>query len=113
MANLWSGRFSSDPDPTAFEFGSSFRFDKRLFEEDVSGSLAWVEGLTGLGVFNHHEGEMVAAALEDILERGRRDPAFLDGPDEDVHAFVERQLVARVGDLGKRLHTGRSRNEQV
>ena len=56
---------------------------------------------------------MVAAALNDILERGRREPAFIDGADEDVHAFVERQLVDRVGDLGKRLHTGRSRNEQV
>ena len=51
--------------------------------------------------------------MNDILERGRREPAFVDGPDEDVHAFVERQLVERVGDLGKRLHTGRSRNEQV
>ena len=58
-------------------------------------------------------GGQVAAALNDILERGRREPAFVDGPDEDVHAFVERQLVERVGDLGKRLHTGRSRNEQV
>ena len=113
MANLWSGRFSGEPDPVAFQFGSSFRFDKRLFEEDVRGSLAWVEGLKGVGVFNAHEAEMVSAALTDILERGRRDPAFVDGPDEDVHAFVERQLVARVGDLGKRLHTGRSRNEQV
>ena len=56
---------------------------------------------------------MVSAALTDILERGRREPAFVDGPDEDVHAFVERQLVERVGNLGKRLHTGRSRNEQV
>jgi argininosuccinate lyase len=113
MANLWSGRFSSEPDPTAFQFGSSFRFDKRLFEDDVTGSLAWVEGLTGAGVFNTAEAEMVAAALTDILERGRREPSFVDGADEDVHAFVERQLVARVGDLGKRLHTGRSRNEQV
>jgi len=113
MANLWSGRFSSDPDPTAFQFGASFRFDKRLFEDDVTGSLAWVEGLTGVGVFNEAEAEMVSAALSDVLERGRREPAFVDGPDEDVHAFVERQLVERVGDLGKRLHTGRSRNEQV
>src|SRR5688572_12937897 len=113
MANLWSGRFSSDPDPTAFQFGSSFRFDRRLFEDDVAGSLAWVEGLTGAGVFGAAEAEMVSAALADILERGRRNPAFVDGPDEDVHAFVERQLVERVGDLGKRLHTGRSRNEQV
>jgi len=113
MANLWSGRFSSEPDPIAFQFGSSFRFDRRLFEDDVTGSLAWVEGLTGVGVFNTAEAETVSAALTDILDRGRREPAFIDGPDEDVHAFVERQLVEQVGDLGKRLHTGRSRNEQV
>ncbi len=113
MANLWSGRFSSEPDPTAFAFGSSFRFDKRLFEDDVTGSLAWVEGLTGVGVFNAAEAETVSNALEHILENGRRDPSFVSGADEDVHAFVERQLVDRVGDLGKRLHTGRSRNEQV
>ena len=113
MANLWSGRFSSEPDPVAFEFGSSFRFDRRLFQDDVTGSLAWVEGLTGAGVFNRTEADRVSAALVEILEQGRRDAAFVDGPDEDVHAFVERQLVERVGDLGKRLHTGRSRNEQV
>jgi argininosuccinate lyase len=113
MANLWSGRFSSDPDPAAFEFGASFRFDRRLFEDDVTGSLAWVEALTRIGVFDNGQAEMVSSALTDILERGRREPAFVDGSDEDVHAFVERQLTARVGDLGKRLHTGRSRNEQV
>ena len=113
MANLWSGRFSHEPDPTAFEFGASFRFDKRLFEDDVTGSLAWVEGLAGVGVFNADDAQTVSAALRDILERGKRDPAFVSGSDEDVHAFVERQLVERVGDLGKRLHTGRSRNEQV
>jgi argininosuccinate lyase len=113
MTNLWSGRFSSEPDPVAFQFGSSFRFDRRLFEDDVTGSLAWVEGLTRVGVFNPAESEHVTAALNELLERGRRDPGFVDGADEDVHAFVERQLVERVGDLGKRLHTGRSRNEQV
>ena len=113
MTNLWSGRFSTEPDPIAFQFGSSFRFDRRLFEDDVTGSLAWVEGLTAAGVFKKAEAEKVTAALTDILERGRREPAFVDGTDEDVHAFVERQLVERVGDLGKRLHTGRSRNEQV
>ena len=113
MGNLWSGRFSGDPDPVAFEFGSSFRFDKRLFEDDVAGSLAWVEGLVGAGVFDRSDAVKVTAALNDILEQGRKDPRFVDGDDEDVHAFVERQLVERVGDLGKRLHTGRSRNEQV
>src|SRR5204863_9779849 len=99
MANLWSGRFSHEPDPTAFEFGASFRFDKRLFEDDVTGSLAWVEGLAGAGVFNAEDAKAVSRALRDILERGKRDPAFVSGSDEDVHAFVERQLVERVGDL--------------
>ena len=113
MPNLWSGRFSDDPDPTAFAFGSSFRFDRRLFEDDVTGSVAYVDGLVRAGVFTPAEALTVKAALNEILEEGRREPAFVDGPDEDVHAFVERQLVQRVGDLGKRLHTGRSRNEQV
>ena len=113
MPNLWSGRFSDEPDPTAFAFGASFRFDRRLFEDDVAGSLAWVEGLAGAGVFSADEAGTVSSALQGILDLGRRDPAFVAGPDEDVHAFVERQLVERVGDLGLRLHTGRSRNEQV
>ena len=113
MANLWSGRFNSEPDPKAFEFGSSFRFDKRLFEDDVTGSLAYVEGLVRAGVLSRADAAAVSKALTEILEKGRADSSFVDGPDEDVHAFVERQLVERVGDLGKRLHTGRSRNEQV
>ena len=113
MTNLWSGRFSTEPDPTAFQFGSSFRFDRRLFEDDVTGSLAWVEALGHAGVLGADEVRKLSAILTDLLDRGRTDAAFVDGPDEDVHAFVERQLVERAGDLGKRLHTGRSRNEQV
>jgi argininosuccinate lyase len=113
MANLWSGRFSGEPDPTAFEFGASFRFDRRLFEDDVAGSLAWVEALVGAGVFDAPDARTVSTALKEILDLGRQDPSFVGGSDEDVHAFVERQLVERVGDLGRRLHTGRSRNEQV
>jgi argininosuccinate lyase len=113
MANLWSGRFSGEPDPTAFAFGSSFRFDRRLFEDDVVGSLAWVDALAKARIFTDAEARTVAEALQAILDCGRRDNSFIDGTDEDVHAFVERQLIERVGDLGKRLHTGRSRNEQV
>jgi argininosuccinate lyase len=113
MVNLWSGRFSDEPDPTAFQFGASFRFDRRLFEDDVTGSVAYVDGLVRAGVFNVSDAETVKKALHEILAMGRKTPSFIDGPDEDVHAFVERQLVERVGDLGKRLHTGRSRNEQV
>jgi argininosuccinate lyase len=110
---LWSGRFDTAPDPAAFDFGISFGFDRALFEDDVRGSLAWADALAAAGVLSPEDARAIAGALTEMLAEGRRDPAFVQGPDEDVHSFVERQLVARVGDAGKRLHTGRSRNEQV
>ena len=113
MAHLWSGRFESAPDKEVFEFQSSFAFDRRLFEDDVVGSLAWAEGLAAAGVLSPDDAASVRTALTEIQARGLADPGFVDGDDEDVHAFVERQLIERVGDAGKRLHTGRSRNEQV
>jgi argininosuccinate lyase len=113
MTNLWSGRFDTAPDAETFEFGSSFRFDRRLFEDDVTGSIAWARALGTAGVLDAGEARQIAAVLSEILERGRTDPSFVDGPDEDVHSFVERLLVERLGDAGRRLHTGRSRNEQV
>ncbi len=117
MANLWSGRFAGDPDAALFEFGASFRFDRRLFEDDVRGSLAWAEGLARAGVLTRADASAIRAALEDIASRASSDPHFFTSEaarnDEDVHSFVERELVARVGDAGRRLHTGRSRNEQV
>ena len=97
-----------------FEFGRSFPFDRRLFEDDIRGSLAWVEALAAAGAIGPAD-----AARDRRRARGpssptaAADPSFVDGPDEDVHAFVERQLVERIGEAGKRLHTGRSRNEQV
>lgn len=116
MANLWSGRFAGDPDAALFEFGASFRFDRRLFEDDVRGSAAWSEALEQAGVLSEQDAAAIRSALADLLSRGA-DPAFFASPDaakdEDVHSFVERELVARVGDAGRRLHTGRSRNEQV
>src|SRR5471030_896629 len=113
MTNLWSGRFDIAPDAAAFEFGASFRFDRRLFEDDVTGSIAWGRALEKAGVLVEREARQIEETLNVILELGRSDPGFVNGPDEDVHSFVERQLVERVGDAGKRLHTGRSRNEQV
>src|SRR5438034_9909008 len=113
MANLWSGRFDVAPDAAAFEFGSSFRFDRRLFEDDVVGSLAWARAIAAAGVLSADEATQIESALNDILARGRSDAAFVAGDDEDVHSFVERLLVERLGDTGRRLHTGRSRNEQV
>jgi argininosuccinate lyase len=111
--HLWSGRFDTAPDAAAFAFGASFRFDRRLFEDDVTGSLAWARALGGAGVLAADEAQRIEAALTDLLAQGRENPGFVNGPDEDVHSFVERLLVERLGDTGRRLHTGRSRNEQV
>src|ERR687895_356024 len=111
--HLWSGRFDAAPDPAAFDFGVSFPFDRRLFEDDVTGSLAWAKALARAGVLDAADAQAIADGLHAILERGRKEPAWISGDDEDVHSFVERQLVARIGDAGRRLHTGRSRNEQV
>ena len=116
MAHLWSGRFDGTPDAALFEFGASFSFDRRLFEDDVAGSLAWARAIHTAGVLTRDEADAIRGALQEILERGR-DPSFFDTAaardDEDVHSFVERELVQRVGEAGRRLHTGRSRNEQV
>ena len=117
MAHLWSGRFAGDPDAALFDFGASFRFDRRLLEDDVAGSVAWANALQRAGVLTSEDRARIVAALEEIAERGRSDPGFCSSEaaksDEDVHSFVERELVARVGEAGRRLHTGRSRNEQV
>ncbi|MBM3821192.1 MAG: argininosuccinate lyase [Acidimicrobiia bacterium] len=113
MSALWSGRFDTAPDPAAFGFGVSFGFDRALFEDDVTGSIAWAEALGAAGALAREDTRAIVDALKAILEEGRRDPAFVSGDDEDVHSFVERKLVERIGDAGRRLHTGRSRNEQV
>jgi argininosuccinate lyase len=105
MAHLWSGRFAGDPDAALFEFGASFRFDRRLFQDDVTGSQAWSEGLERAGVLSKADGTAIRAALDDILAKSLSDPGFFAseaaGNDEDVHSFVERELVARVGDAGR------------
>src|SRR5262245_60704759 len=113
MTTLWSGRFDSAPDKGALEFGNSFAFDRRLFEDDVTGSLAWAGALARAGLLDRDDALRLERALKELLEQGRSDPASIVGDDEDVHSFVERRLVERVGDAGRRLHTGRSRNEQV
>ena len=117
MAHLWSGRFEADPDASLFEFGASFAFDRRLFEDDVRGSLAWGDALARAGVLSREDAQAIRGGLEEILSRAAADPAFFASAvardDEDIHSFVERELVSRIGDAGRRLHTGRSRNEQV
>ena len=113
MTNLWSGRFDTAPDAAAFEFGASFRFDRRLFRDDVVGSLAWARALAAAGVLTPDDARHIEQALTEILDLGVANPDAVAGADEDVHSYVERLLVERLGDAGRRLHTGRSRNEQV
>ena len=112
-AHLWSGRFEASPDAEVFDWQASFRFDRRLIHDDIEGSLAWAEALADAGVLSADDAAAIRDALTAIRRHTHDGAAFVNGNDEDVHAFVERELIARVGDLGRRLHTGRSRNEQV
>jgi argininosuccinate lyase len=112
--NLWSGRFESAPDADVFAYGKSLPVDKRLVEDDITGSAAWAQALEKAGVLSKADATSILEGLDEIRAAVRADPAIIAGADdEDVHAFVERELTARIGDAGKRLHTGRSRNEQV
>ena len=112
--SLWSGRFTSEPDQEVFEYGKSLSVDSRLVEDDITGSVAWAEALGRARVLTPEDVRSITTGLEDIRGAVRANPGiFQTAPDEDVHSFVERELVARVGEAGKRLHTGRSRNEQV
>jgi argininosuccinate lyase len=108
--NLWGGRFAGKTDPGFAEFNNSFRFDRRMFEADVVASIAYATALEGAQVFNPGEATQVREALAVILKQGCSDN---DNSVEDVHSFVEARLVELTGDLGRKLHTGRSRNDQV
>ena len=110
--NLWGGRFTEKPDETFREFNDSFRFDRRLFAADVRASIAHANGLTRAGVLSTEEGKSIGAALASMLKNAG-DQAFFESDSEDVHSFIESKLVDLIGDTGKKLHTGRSRNDQV
>jgi argininosuccinate lyase len=106
---LWGGRFEGKIDPGFAEFNSSYRFDRRLFEADVTASIAYCQSLEDAKVLTAAEGNQIRAALDTILKSGPvEDPAA-----EDVHSFVEARLIEMIGDVGRKLHTGRSRNDQV
>ncbi len=112
--NLWGGRFKGAADPGFAEFNQSFDFDRRLFEVDVRASIAHCEGLAACGVLSASDSAQITSALATILERGRTDAGYFgETPAEDVHSFVEARLVELIGDAGRKLHTGRSRNDQV
>ncbi|HYG79244.1 MAG TPA: argininosuccinate lyase, partial [Pyrinomonadaceae bacterium] len=112
--NLWGGRFKGGTDERFAEFNRSFGFDRKLFEADVRASLAHCDGLRGAGVLSPEEASRIKDGLETILARAASDPSYFDDPAaEDVHSFVEARLAELAGDAGRKLHTGRSRNDQV
>ncbi len=112
--NLWGGRFRSAADPSFARFNNSFRFDRRLFEVDIRASVAHCNGLVTVGVLEAREAEKIKSGLQTILERGLSYSGYFNELDsEDVHSFVEARLVELIGDVGRKLHTGRSRNDQV
>ena len=111
---LWGGRFEGKTDPGFAEFNNSFRFDRRLFEVDVLASIAYCAALEIAEVLRPEEGMQIRGALDTILKRGPKDENYFNDPSaEDVHSFVEARLIELTGDVGRKLHTGRSRNDQV
>ena len=110
---LWGGRFSGEADATFTEFNNSFRFDVRLFSADVRASIAHAEGLKAANVLTKNETDKIIRGLNKLTKMVAADTSILDSDAEDVHSFIEYSLLKLIGDAGKRLHTGRSRNDQV
>lgn len=113
MAQLWGGRFTHQTDKLAYDFNASISFDRRLYRQDIRGSIAHVKMLAKQGVLTDAERDQIVDGLNGIIadvESGKLD---ITDQYEDIHSFVEANLIDRIGDVGKKLHTGRSRNDQV
>ena len=113
MAQLWGGRFTKQTDQLVFDFNASITFDKRLFHEDITGSIVHATMLAKQGILNEEEKKSIVEGLTGILEDVDAGKLAIDETQEDIHSFVEATLIDRIGDAGKKLHTGRSRNDQV
>lgn len=111
---LWGGRFAGVTDTKFKAFNDSLPVDYRLVEQDITGSIAWADALQRAGVLSEEECQRLQQALVELQQQVASAPhAILDSGAEDIHSYVETQLIEKVGDLGKKLHTGRSRNDQV
>mgnify|MGYP004420892115 FL=1 len=114
MANsLWAGRFSKEIDSKVNDFNSSVSFDARMYRQDIRGSIAHATMLGDCGIIEKHESEKIVEGLKGILADIDSGKLLIDPNAEDIHMFVEQELTNRLGDTGKRLHTARSRNDQV
>ena len=110
---LWGGRFAEPTDEDLRALNDSIHFDRRMYREDVAGSVAWVRALVGAGILEAAEAERIVQGLQQVLGEFESDSFELMPGDEDIHTAVERRLTEIVGPLGGKLHTGRSRNDQV
>lgn len=113
MSKLWGGRFTGDTDERMHRFNASLDFDVRLYDEDIEGSIAWARALVGAGVLTAVEAERIVAGLEVVREEFVQGTIAFAPGDEDVHTAVERRLTELIGPVAGKLHTGRSRNDQV
>lgn len=113
MAQLWGGRFTKATDKLVFDFNASIRFDKKLFAQDIEGSIAHAVMLEKQGILTAEEKDAIVKGLASIREDVAAGILTIDESQEDIHSFVEATLIERIGDAGKKLHTGRSRNDQV
>lgn len=110
---LWGGRFKESENKLMEDFNSSLNFDKRLYKEDINGSIAHVKMLSKCGILKEEEEKLIIDGLNSILQDIEKGELFIEGNYEDIHSFVEINLIKRIGEVGKKLHTGRSRNDQV
>ncbi len=113
MAKMWAGRFSKEVDEKVNDFNSSISFDARMYRHDIRGSMAHAQMLGEQGIIEKHESEKIIEGLKGILADLDSGALHFDPNAEDIHMFVEQVLTERLGDTGKRLHTARSRNDQV
>ena len=113
MAQLWGGRFTKETDQLVYNFNASINFDKKLYREDIQGSIAHVTMMAKQGIVTEEEKEAIIGGLQGILADVESGALEITEKYEDIHSFVEANLIDRIGDAGKKLHTGRSRNDQV
>ncbi len=113
MAQLWGGRFTGKTDELVYEFNASVSFDKRFFGQDIEGSIAHAVMLEKQGILTKKEKDDIVKGLTGIREDVEKGLLQITGEYEDIHSFVEASLIERIGEAGKKLHTGRSRNDQV
>ena len=113
MAQLWGGRFTKETDKLVYNFNASISFDQKFYKEDIEGSIAHVTMLGKVGILTTDETEAIVRTLKEILSEVENGTLEISDEYEDIHSFVEANLIDRLGDTGKKLHTGRSRNDQV